>query len=121
MNEDYEAPADVSPDEIDRTIHEPARLNIMLYLYVVVEANFLWLLRKTGLTRGNLSVHLQKLEASGYVEINKEFENKIPRTLIRLTARGRRAFERYRETILALLKQKDNAGPDTSADPPPGD
>lgn len=91
-------------EEIDRIIHEPARLNIMLYLYVVENADFVYLVHKTGLTKGNLSVHLQKLEANGYLEIMKEFINRKPHTLVRLTQRGRDAFEAYRETILGMLQ-----------------
>ena len=93
-----------TPDDIDRIIHEPARLNIMLYLYVVEEANFVFLQRNTGLTRGNLSVHLQKLEQSGYVTINKEFRQRKPITLVRLSNKGRVAFEDYRARILGILK-----------------
>lgn len=96
---------DISLEEIDRIIHEPARLNIMLYLYVVEKADFVYLVHKTGLTKGNLSVHLQKLEQSGYVEILKEFVNRIPHTLIRLTSRGRNAFEQYKENIISILQQ----------------
>ncbi len=92
-------------EEIDRIIHEPARLNIMLYLYVVENADFVYLVHKTGLTKGNLSVHLQKLETNGYLEIMKEFLNRKPHTLVRLTQRGRDAFEAYRETILSILQQ----------------
>lgn len=92
------------PDDIDRIIHEPARLNIMLYLYVVEEANFVFLQRNTGLTRGNLSVHLQKLEQSGYVTIKKEFIQRKPITLVRLSKEGRIAFEDYRARILGILK-----------------
>lgn len=91
-------------EDIDRIIHEPARLNIMLYLYVVENADFVYLVHKTGLTKGNLSVHLQKLEANGYLEIMKEFLNRKPHTLVRLTQRGRDAFEAYRERILSLLQ-----------------
>jgi DNA-binding transcriptional ArsR family regulator len=78
--------SEISFEEIDRIIHEPARLNIMLYLYVVEKADFVYLVHKTGLTKGNLSVHLQKLEQNGYVEILKEFVNRIPHTLVRLTS-----------------------------------
>lgn len=99
-------------EEIDRIIHEPARLNIMLYLYVVEKADFTFLVRKTGLTRGNLSVHLQKLEQNGYVEILKEFQQRKPHTLVRLTQRGRGAFDSYRERILAILGGTD-AAPDS--------
>jgi len=52
------------PVELDKTIHEPARLQIMTQLYVVEEADFLFLMRKTGLTWGNLSSHMSKLEAA---------------------------------------------------------
>lgn len=97
--------SEISFEEIDRIIHEPARLNIMLYLYVVEKADFVFLVHKTGLTRGNLSVHLQKLEQSGYVEILKEFVNRIPHTLVRLTSRGRSAFEQYKENIISILQQ----------------
>jgi len=90
-------------EEIDRVIHEPARLNIMLYLYVVESADFTFLVYKTGLTRGNLSVHLQKLEQNALIEITKEFINRRPRTLVKLTPLGRNAFEIYRKTMLELL------------------
>ncbi len=93
----------ISLEEIDRVIHEPARLNIMLYLYVVEKADFVYLVHQTRLTRGNLSVHLQKLEQNGYVEILKEFVNRIPHTLVRLTRRGRIAFEQYKDNILSVL------------------
>lgn len=91
-------------EEIDRIIHEPARLEIMLYLYVVESADFIYLLHQTGLTKGNLSMHLQKLEASEYLEIEKEFHNRKPHTLIKLTPRGRIAFEIYRKVILNKLQ-----------------
>ena len=90
-------------DGIDRTIHEPARLMIMAYLYVVDSADFLFLERQTGLTRGNLSSHLTRLEAAGYVEITKEFVEKIPRTILRLTPTGRAAFQQYRQGMKEIL------------------
>jgi len=68
--------------EIDRLVHEPARFMIMACLYVVESADFLFLMRQTGLTRGNLSSHLSKLEAAAYVAVKKEFVDKIPRTLL---------------------------------------
>ena len=98
---------DSNREEIDRIIHEPARLNIMLYLFVVEKADFTYLVHKTSLTKGNLSIHLQKLEQNGYVEILKEFINRKPHTLIRLTQGGRDAFSSYRETILSLLQGSD--------------
>ena len=88
---------------IDRIVHEPARFLIMAYLYVVESADFLFLERQTGLTRGNLSSHLSKLENAGYVEIKKEFVDKIPRTLLRLTGQGRDAFRAYRADMKQVL------------------
>ena len=96
---------DVQPiAEIDRLVHEPARLMILTILYVVESADFLYLMRQTGLTRGNLSSHLSKLEVAGYVNVQKEFVDKIPRTLLRLTDQGREAFQIYRQDMLQVLK-----------------
>ena len=89
--------------EIDRVIHEPARLLILAYLSVVESADFLFLMNQTNLTRGNLSSHLSKLEAAGYVDIKKEFVEKIPRTLLRLTNEGRKAFLEYRRNMKQIL------------------
>ena len=89
--------------EIDRLIHEPARLIIAAYLYVVESADFLFIMRQTGLTKGNLSSHLSKLEAGGYVEITKEFVHKIPRTFLSLTVTGRQAFEAYQQCMKQFL------------------
>ena len=89
--------------EIDRVIHEPARLLLVATLSVVESADFLFLMNQTQLTRGNLSSHLSKLEAAGYVEIKKEFVEKIPRTLLRLTEEGRNAFIEYRQKMQRVL------------------
>jgi len=105
MNKEKDQTPEINLEELDRIIHEPARLNIMLFLYVVEKADFVYLVHKTGLTKGNLSVHLQKLEQSGYIEVIKEFVNRIPHTLIQLTPQGRNAFDSYRETIKNLLEQ----------------
>src|SRR5664279_2191568 len=75
-------------NEVDRVVHEPARLMIMALLSGAKEADFLFLMRETGLTKGNLSSHLAKLEDGGYVEVEKTFRGKIPLTIIRLTADG---------------------------------
>jgi len=96
--------ADLQPiADIDRLVHEPARLMILAILYVVERADFLYLMRQTGLTRGNLSSHMSKLEAAGYIDIKKEFVDKIPRTLLRLTEKGRDAFETYRQDMIKVL------------------
>jgi DNA-binding MarR family transcriptional regulator len=89
--------------QIDRIVHEPARLLILAYLSVVESADFLFLMNQTNLTRGNLSSHLSKLESAGYVEIKKEFVDKIPRTLLRLTEQGKNAFNEYRRNMKQVL------------------
>jgi len=89
--------------EIDRVIHEPARLLLVAILSVVESADFLFLMNQSQLTRGNLSSHLSKLEAAGYVEIKKEFVEKIPRTLLSLTEDGRKAFVEYRQKMQQVL------------------
>ena len=90
-------------NEIDRLIHSPTRLKILAFLSVVESADFTFLLRQTGLTRGNLSVNLGKLEGAGYVSIQKEFVDKVPRTLIQLTDAGRMAIQGYRENMQRVL------------------
>lgn len=90
--------------DIDKLIHEPARLMLMAYLYVVASADFLFLMRETGLTRGNLAGHMNKLEAAGYIEVEKTFVNKKPQTLYHLTAAGRQAFQTYRTQMQAALR-----------------
>ena len=82
--------------DVDRLVHEPARLMIITILYAVESADFLFLQRETGLTKGNLSSHLAKLEEAGYLEIEKTYHGKIPLTVCRLTPTGRQAFEKYR-------------------------
>jgi DNA-binding transcriptional ArsR family regulator len=95
--------AAVNLSGIDRVIHEPARLAILSVLRAFETADFLFLLKQTELSRGNLSSHLSKLEAAGYVDITKEFVAKVPRTLIRLTDSGRRAVATYRARMNRVL------------------
>lgn len=90
--------------ELDRTLHEPARLQIMAHLFVLNGADFLFLLRRTGLTKGNLSSHVRKLEDVGYVEVEKKFVDRHPVTTYALTDAGREAFTLYREQILGALE-----------------
>lgn len=89
--------------EIDKLIHEPARLMILATLHAVESADFLFVKRQTGLTRGNLSSHLSKLETAGYVEIHKEFVDKIPRTLLRITDDGRTGLLAYTDKLRQVL------------------
>ena len=89
--------------EVDRLVHEPARYNIMALLYVVTRAEFLFVQNQTHLTPGNLSSHVSKLESAGYVDIQKQFVGKLPKTFLSLTQRGREAFEDYRNRMKALF------------------
>jgi len=89
--------------EIDRTIHEPARLMIVSILSAVDEADFQYLHQLTRLTKGNLSVHLSRLERAGYIEIEKSFRGKYPLTVCRMTRRGIEVFESYRRVLKAAL------------------
>lgn len=88
---------------IDRFIHEPSRLTIMAHLYVVDSADFIFLLKQTGMTWGNLSVHISKLEDAGYLEVKKEFIGKKPHTVISLTKKGKAAFNAYRKGMKEVL------------------
>ena len=89
--------------EIDRLIHEPARLMIVAILYAVESADFLYLKRETELTKGNLSSHLSRLEEAGYVNIEKTYKGKIPLTICNLTDKGRKAFEDYRKQMKLMV------------------
>lgn len=90
---------------VDRLIHEPARLAIATALWSCAQADFQYLQRLTGLTKGNLSSHLIKLEAAELVEVTKTFEGRRPMTWARLTAAGRRAVESHWERLAALSVQ----------------
>jgi DNA-binding MarR family transcriptional regulator len=92
-------------EAVDRAIHEPARYMLMSYLYVLESADFLFLMNQTGLTKGNLSSHMSKLENAGYVEVVKEFVGKKPHTMLKLTKKGRKAFEGYRRNMRAVLEE----------------
>ena len=96
---------DVSIQDIDRLIHEPARLMIMAQLYVVQSADFTFLLHQTGMTPGNLSAHLSKLEDAGYVEVTKEFIERKPHTALALTKQGRTAFKEYRRNVKRFIEK----------------
>ncbi len=89
--------------EVDRLIHEPARLMIVSLLSAAEQTDFLFLLRETGLTKGNLSSHLSRLEEAGYVEIEKTYRGKVPQTLISLSNEGRKAFVIYRKQLKEIV------------------
>jgi DNA-binding MarR family transcriptional regulator len=83
-------------------IHEPARLAILTVLSACRKADFLYLQRLTGLTKGNLSSHLAKLEEAGLVVITKQFQGKKPVTYLHLTLVGRTAVEQHWKKLEAL-------------------
>jgi len=89
--------------DIDPLIHAPARLRVMTYLYVVDSIDFVYLKRVTGLSWGNLSTHLTKLDDAGYVKISKTFQDKKPNTMIQLTEDGRQAFRSYKDEMQNVL------------------
>jgi DNA-binding transcriptional ArsR family regulator len=89
---------------LDRRVHDPARLSILTALSACERADFLFLQRITGLTKGNLSSHLSKLEETGLVETEKRFVNKKTQTLVRLSGVGREAIESYWNEIQELRK-----------------
>lgn len=89
--------------DIDRAIHAPARLMILALLAAVESTDFTFLLTQTGLTRGNLASHLSKLEEVGYITVTKEFVERVPRTLYRLSEAGRTAVSTYRQNIQQVL------------------
>ena len=90
---------------LDRVIHEPARLMIMTVLYAITEADFIYLQNECGLTQGNLSSHLAKLEEAKYVDVEKKFKGKYPLTICSLTLKGRKAFEEYARIMQAAMEQ----------------
>ena len=89
--------------DIDRVVHEPARLMLMASLYVLDSADYTFLMNLTGVTWGNLSAHITKLEESGYIDMEKSFKGKRPNTMLRLTPKGRAAFHEYRRKMKLLL------------------
>jgi DNA-binding transcriptional ArsR family regulator len=91
---------------LDRTVHEPARLAILTVLSAAEEVEFLFLQRVTGLSKGNLSSHAQKLEVAGFLETVKSFRGRIPVTSFRITDEGRTALKAYHKQLRALLPEE---------------
>ncbi len=92
-------------DELDPMLHERGRLAIVSVLAATDTVIFTELRDDLGMTDGNLSVHLQKLEEKGYVAITKQFVGKRPQTNCRLTKAGRQAFTKYLEHLQAIVEQ----------------
>jgi DNA-binding MarR family transcriptional regulator len=89
--------------ELDRVIHEPGRLMIVALLFAVDRSDFLYLQHETSMNKGTLSSHISRLEEAGYVEVEKTYRGKVPQTLLRLTATGRKAFQQYRRKLKQAL------------------
>ena len=92
--------------ELDRIVHEPARLAILTVLSAAEEVEFLFLLKVTGLSKGNLSIQAQKLEASGHLKTVKTFRGRVPATTFQITKGGKVALEKYHDHIRSLLPRK---------------
>ena len=90
--------------EIDDLLHEPARLRLLAFLSVVKRTDFTFLLKLSGLSRGNLSVQMSKLGDAKMVRIDKTFEGKRPRTIYQLTARGTNALRAYKKNMKTILE-----------------
>jgi DNA-binding HxlR family transcriptional regulator len=99
-------PSHQSLSGLDRVIHEPARLTLVALLSSVESADFLFLRKESELTKGNLSVHLSRLEEAGYVQTEKTFRGKIPHTEYRLTPKGKSAFDQYRKSLGSIFNKK---------------
>jgi DNA-binding MarR family transcriptional regulator len=102
------------PDDalaLDRLVHEPARLAIMTVLSSAATADFLFLQRATGLTKGNLSSHLAKLEEAGLVGIEKKFVLKRPQTIVALTPAGRDRISRHWAQLDRLRSLSETTDP----------
>jgi DNA-binding MarR family transcriptional regulator len=109
LPEPHEEPASSVPGEIsqlaeiDRLVHEPARLMLLALLCVVESADFTFIMNQTGLSWGNLSAHMSKLEEAQYIEVVKTFKDRRPNTQLRLTPKGRSAFREYRQKMKTIL------------------
>lgn len=100
--------------DLDRLIHEPARLTILTALSACEVADFRFLQRLTGLTSGNLSSHLARLEKARLIDLRKRFVGKRPNTQALLTDKGRAAVERHwqqlenlRKNVLAATRDRE--------------
>lgn len=95
--------ADLTVPEIDAFLHEPARLRLLVFLSVLKQADFMFLLRQSGLSKGNLSVQMGKLEEADLISVDKSFVDNRPRTTFALTEHGRDALRNYKRTMSEVL------------------
>jgi len=104
MKDELKDPEERHPlADIDQVIHAPARLLILVNLYIVKSLDYVFLKNQTGLSWGNLSTHLTKLEQAGYVKIDKGYQGKKPQSKIQLTPQGREAFKGYKSSLQTIL------------------
>lgn len=89
---------------LDPLLHSELRLAVISILIGVEEADFVYIRTETGATAGNLSVQIDKLQKAGYIEVEKGFRGKMPRTACRITDKGRKAFGEYVETLREYIK-----------------
>ena len=97
------------PNDFDPVIHQPSRLSIMAVLSGCESADFVYLHQATGLTKGTLSKHLNKLETEGYIGITKSFKGSYPNTAVSLTPNGRKAFKKYRRQYKLFTRLVDSS------------
>jgi len=98
---------------LDRLIHEPARLAILTALSTCERADFVFLHRLTGLTAGNLSAHISKLEEARLVSVEKQFVARRPNTIVQLTPQGREATEKHWQQLEVLRQAAQDWKPDS--------
>lgn len=91
---------------LDAGIHNPARLMIVYLLARTKKLEYLQLMRQTGLTSGNITTHLNKLQESGYISIHKSFIGRKPNTSVELTTKGMKAYSEWGENVLKALPDK---------------
>ena len=101
---------------LDRVVHEPARLSILTVLSVCQKADFMFLQRTTGLTKGNLSGHLKRLEDEGMVKVSKGFSGRTPQTVASLSDEGRARVTRHWSALEELKRQSDTWEPGSLSD-----
>jgi len=99
-----ETPRTPSVPHVDAFLHELVRLRLLAFLSALKRADFVYLLRQTGLSRGNLSVQMAKLAEAGLVDIDKSFVANRPRTVYSLTRKGRAALRAYKTDMTTLLE-----------------
>jgi DNA-binding transcriptional ArsR family regulator len=94
--------------DLDPLLHSQLRLAIMSLLIGVNEADFVFLKEQTGATSGNLSVQIEKLKEAGYIDVEKTFQGKMPRTVCRITAKGVDAFDLYVKNLKSYTRRIRN-------------